>query len=271
VPADPLDLLALAERLARQAATLVRDGRTVGLTEVDTKSSQTDMVTEFDRRSEAFIVSELRAARPHDGIVGEEGTDDAGTSGIRWLVDPIDGTTNYLYALPGYAVSIAAQDEHGSVAGAVAVPTFAEVFTAVRGGGARCNGTRLHCSDQTSLAATLVATGFSYQAATRVQQAGVLTTLIGRVRDIRRFGAASVDLCAVGAGRVDAYYEVGLNAWDLAAGELVAREAGAVMSDFRGGPARPGEVVCAAPGIHEALLALLAESGALDIIHPPAS
>jgi myo-inositol-1(or 4)-monophosphatase len=266
VPPDDADgLLALAARLATEAGELIRLGRAEGITDVETKSTQTDMVTEYDRASEALIVGELRRHRPDDAIVGEEGTDRAGTSGITWLIDPIDGTTNFLYGLPGYAVSIAAQDEDGLLVGAVSVPTFGELFTARRGGGARCNGTRLRCSEQTRLDDALVATGFSYRAERRKRQAGILLEVLPRVRDVRRFGAASVDLCFVGAGRVDAYFEVGLSPWDSAAGILVATEAGAIVGGLDGGPARPDDVLAATPGVFDALQQLLIEVGAADV------
>lgn len=259
---DPFELLALAERLARAAGRLVLEGRAEGLDDVGTKSTGTDMVTEYDRASEALVVEGLREARPDDAIVGEEGTDDLGSSGITWFVDPIDGTTNYLYALPGYAVSIGACDVEGSLVGVVAIPVLGEVFTAVRGHGAFCGGARIRASAKADLATALVGTGFAYEPATRVRQAEALTKVIGRVRDVRRLGAAATDLCFVACGRLDAYYERGLGPWDMVAGELIAREAGAVTSDFGGGPARPGQIVAAAPGIHAALLDLLAEAGA---------
>lgn len=264
-PAEPDTLLALAERLVHEAGALIHRGRARGITDVETKSSGTDMVTEFDRAAEALIVRTLRRERPQDAIVGEEGTDDDGTSGITWFIDPIDGTTNFLYGLPGYAVSVAAADARGPLAAAVAVPSFAETFTAARGRGAWCNGVPLRCSAETNLAEALVATGFSYDADRRVRQAAVLEQVIGRVRDIRRFGAASVDLCFVGAGRVDAYFEIGLNPWDSAAGLLVASEAGAVLADLSGGPVRPDTVLAAAPGVFDALQRLLREAGAADV------
>jgi myo-inositol-1(or 4)-monophosphatase len=257
-------LLSLAERLARETGDLILAGRSKGIVDVDTKSTGTDMVTEFDRAAETLIVSELRRLRPDDAIVGEEGTDRRGTSGIAWLIDPIDGTTNFLYGLPGYAVSIAASDGDGPLVGAVAVPTFGEVFTARRGGGAWCNGEPLWCSNQTVLGEALVATGFSYAAERRGRQADVLRQVLPRVRDIRRFGAAAVDLCFVGAGRVDAYFEKGMAAWDSAAGGLVATEAGALLGGLDGGPPRPDALLAAAPGVFEALQALLIEAGAAD-------
>jgi fructose-1,6-bisphosphatase/inositol monophosphatase family enzyme len=259
---SPLELLAIAERLARSAGALVHRGRAGGVGEVATKSSDTDVVTAFDRAAEALIVGALRAERPNDGIVGEEGTAQPGTSGVEWFIDPIDGTTNFLYALPGYAVSIAARDAAGLAAAAVAVPTFGEVFTAARGHGAFLDGRPLRPSATADPATALVATGFSYQAATREQQAAAVARLIGEVRDIRRFGAAAVDLCSVAAGRVDAYFEAGLNPWDLAAGELIAREAGAVVTDFAGRPPHPGQVLASTPGLHAAMVDLLARAGA---------
>lgn len=264
-PAELDDLLALAEGVAREAGELIHHGRARGITDVETKTSGTDMVTEFDRASEALIVGALRRERPGDAIVGEEGTEDAGTSGITWFVDPIDGTTNFLYGLPGYAVSVAAADASGPVAAAVAVPTFGETFTAARGRGSWCNGVPLRCSPQTELGEALVATGFSYRADRRQRQGRVIEGILGRVRDIRRFGAASVDLCFVGAGRVDAYFEADLSPWDSAAGLLVASEAGARLADLAGGPVRLDAVLAAAPGVFDQLQRLLLEAGAADV------
>jgi myo-inositol-1(or 4)-monophosphatase len=259
---EPAELVALARRLAVEAGTLAREGRDQGLHDVSTKTSATDMVTEYDRQSEALIVAGLLAARPDDAIAGEEGANRPGTSGVQWLIDPIDGTTNFLYGLPGYAVSIAALDGDGLLAGVVHVPALGETFHAGRGGGAFLDDRPIRCSAGTVLATALVATGFSYNPALRVRQTSALTEVIGRIRDIRRFGAAAVDLCHVACGRVDAYYERGLGPWDLAAGELIAREAGAIVTDFHGAAPEPGSVVAAAPGVHGALLALLADAGA---------
>ena len=252
------DLADLAEVLALRAGALVRDGRRRGLATIGTKSTVTDMVTEYDRASERLIVDGILAARPDDTVIGEEGADHPGTSGVAWLVDPIDGTTNYLYGLPGYAVSIAARDAGGLLAGVVHVPVPGEMFRAVRGRGATLDGQPISCSAKADVATALVATGFSYDPELRVRQGRMLERVIGRVRDIRRFGAAAVDLCHVACGRVDAYYEWGLSEWDLAAGELIAREAGARVGDFAGGPARPGEVLAAPPQLYDALVTLFA-------------
>lgn len=251
------ELLHLARSLAVEAGTLVAEGRASGIRSSETKSTSTDMVTEFDRASEALIVGRISTLRPNDGIVGEEGTDTEGSSGIRWLVDPIDGTTNFLYGLPGYAVSIAAADEHGALVGAVYIPTLGELFSAQRGGGATLNDLPISCGTLADPATALVATGFSYHPERRAAQARRVARLIGSVRDIRRIGAAAIDLCFVAAGRLDAYFEEGLGPWDLAAGELIAREAGCRTGDFDGGPARPGEVLVSNPTLFGPMLALL--------------
>jgi myo-inositol-1(or 4)-monophosphatase len=259
---DAGELLALAERLAREASAMLLDGMGRVRAEVGTKTSATDMVTEMDRASEALIVAGLRAARPEDAIVGEEGTADAGTSGVRWVVDPLDGTTNYLYGIPGFAVSIAAEVADESVAGVVADPLHGDVFTARRGGGAWRNGEPIAVTGRTDLAQALVGTGFSYEAERRRRQAAVLEQVLPHVRDIRRFGAAAVDLCWVGCGRIDAFYERGLGRWDYAAGALVAREAGARVGDLDGGPPSTPFVLAAAPAVFEPLRSLLVGAGA---------
>ncbi|MEO7429632.1 MAG: inositol monophosphatase family protein [Acidimicrobiales bacterium] len=261
---DALELRALAETAAREAGALLLDGLDQVRTDVRTKTSSTDMVSEMDRAAEALIVERLLGARPHDGIEGEEGTDLRGTSGVRWIVDPLDGTTNYLYGLAGFGVSIAAEHDGVVVAGVVLDVVRNELFRAALGNGADRDGTPITASAATDLAAALIATGFSYESARRARQAAVLLEVLPRVRDIRRFGAAAVDLCAVACGRVDGYYERGLAPWDLAAGGLIATEAGAVVSDFAGGPAAAGAVVAAAPGIAPGLLDLLVRAGAPD-------
>lgn len=254
------ELLQLAIRLAREAGALVVAGRRGGVRSLTTKSTATDMVTEFDQASERLIVGQLAAARPHDGIVGEEGTSTAGTSGVQWLIDPIDGTTNFLYDLPGYAVSIAAIDQGGPLVGVVYVPSMDELFAAQRGGGATLDGSPIRCSDRSELASALVATGFSYMPERRSMQAARVQRLIPHVRDIRRLGAASVDLCYVAMGRLDAYFEEFLGPWDLAAGELIAREAGCRTGDFDGGAARPAEVLVSNPVLYQPLAELIRAS-----------
>jgi len=259
---DAVALCDLAAQAARDAGSLLLAGLDQVRTDVQTKSTGTDMVSEMDRAAEALIVDRLLGARPADGMVGEEGTALAGTSGVRWIVDPLDGTTNYLYGLAGFGVSIAAEHEGTVVAGVVLDVVRNELFAAVRGAGATRDGLPIRASQATVLGTALVATGFSYEAARRARQAAVLVEVLPRVRDIRRFGAAAVDLCAVACGRVDGYYERGLAPWDLAAGGLIAAEAGAVVTDFDGGPARAGAVVAAAPGIAADLRDLVVAAGA---------
>lgn len=253
-------LLQVASDLARQAGTMALMGRRSGLTEVQTKSTTTDMVTEFDRASELFVVEGLSRQRPDDAIVGEEGTAHTGTSGITWYVDPIDGTTNFLYDLPCWAVSIGATDELGSLAGAVYVPALDEMFTAVRGGGAYLNGSPICCNTTTDLSQALVGTGFSYSPAQRTVQAQRVSQVIHLVRDIRRFGAAAIDLCYVACGRLDAYFEENLLMWDIVAGELIAREAGCRSGNFHGQAVTPAQVLTTVPAIFDDLAQLIIAS-----------
>ncbi|MBI2703734.1 MAG: inositol monophosphatase [Actinobacteria bacterium] len=260
---DPTDLLELACSLAEQAAALLMEG--VGRTRASvlTKSSATDMVTDMDRASERLIVDGLLAARPADGILGEEGTDHSGSSGVRWIVDPLDGTTNYLYGHPGFAVSIAAATEaDGVVAGVVADPMHADLFRASRGGGARRNGAPIVCSAETDLQQALVGTGFSYDPDRRRRQAAVLGQILPHVRDIRRMGAAAVDLCSVACGRLDCFYEKGLQVWDYAAGSLIATEAGALVGDLDGNLASTTFTLAASPPLFAPMRARLVDAKA---------
>ena len=253
-------MLQLATDLALRAGRLALEGRAErGIATTDTKSSATDMVTEFDKANEALIVGGILAARPHDAIVGEEGTDTAGTSGIDWLIDPIDGTTNFMYGLPGWAVSIAARSATGTQVGVVYVPATNELFTATVGGGAFLNGEPISCSTTNEVAFALVATGFSYSAARRALQAQRVAVLLPRVRDLRRLGAAAADLCNLAAGRVDVYFEQWLGPWDLAAGELIAREAGCLTSTLDGDEVCPDSVIAANPRLIGPMRDLIAE------------
>jgi myo-inositol-1(or 4)-monophosphatase len=224
------DLLALALGVATQAADLVRSRRRGGVEVSATKSSPVDIVTEVDKAAERLIFDRLLGARPGDGFLGEEGAGAESTSGVQWIVDPIDGTVNFVYGLPQYAVSIAAAVDGRPVAGVVLNVETGERFTATEGGGAFLDGVRLRVDASepaTPLSQRLVATGFSYVQEVRAAQAVAVAELLREVRDIRRLGSAALDLCAVAAGRVDAYVEEGLNPWDMAAGGLVATEAGA--------------------------------------------
>ena len=248
--------LALATALAREAGALALEMRH-GITLLDTKSSPTDAVTAADQAVERLLVSALATARPDDGILGEEGGSATGSSGVRWVIDPIDGTVNYLYGIPQWAVSIGVEDVAGTAVGVVFDPMKNELWQAVRGGGAVLNDVALACSGVTTLAQSLIGTGFGYDARRRAVQARVLPDLLPRVRDLRRLGAGSLDLCGVAAGRLDGYFEQGLSPWDLSAGGLVATEAGAVVAGLRGRPAGADLVVAAGPGIFDALHDLL--------------
>jgi myo-inositol-1(or 4)-monophosphatase len=263
-PDDPIALRDLAGTLARDAGRLAYAGRRAarangGLGET-TKSTGTDIVTKFDRAAESEIVGRLSRTRPDDAIVGEEGTAVTGTSGYSWFVDPIDGTTSFVYDLPTWSCSVAVAHDDTMLAGAVYVPPLDELFDAAVGHGARLNGHPITASAETDLARVLVATGFSYHPNGRQAQAERLARMIASIRDIRRMGSAAIDLCFVAAGRVDVYFEQYLHRWDMAAGELIAREAGAITSDFSGGPAEPSEMLAAAPGVHAAFVDLLAAS-----------
>lgn len=230
------DLRDLASGVALQAAGLVRRERAVGVEVTSTKSSSIDIVTATDGASEALVRDLLGRLRPDDGVVGEEDDPRTGTSGVRWVVDPIDGTVNFLYGIPQYAVSLAAQvpdadsplgDGWRTVAGVVVNVATGELFEAYEGGGARRGGVPLEVRRTVPLAQRLVLTGFSYDAEQRRQQAEALVGLLPQVRDIRRMGSAALDLCSVAAGQADAYLEEGTRLWDHAAGVLVAGEAGA--------------------------------------------
>lgn len=254
---DPRELLELAVEAAAAAGELLLDGLVAAPREIETKTSGTDMVTELDRASEALIRTTVLKARPDDAFLGEEqGLGGAGTSGVRWVVDPLDGTTNYLYRYPAWAVSIAAELDGEVVAGVVHDPVHAEMFTAVRGEGAWCEGRRLRVTGAPTLAVALVGTGFGYEEQVRAAQGGVAAQVLPSVRDIRRGGAAALDLCWVAAGRLDAYYERGLQPWDWAAGMLIAGEAGAIVEVLDDGTA-----VVAPPQLHGPLVELVRSAG----------
>ncbi|MBB4932207.1 myo-inositol-1(or 4)-monophosphatase [Lipingzhangella halophila] len=265
--AEPAHLLDLAADVAREAGQLAARGQ-AGIGVLDTKSSPTDVVTEMDRSVEELIRKRLLNARPGDSVLGEEGGTESGSSGVRWIVDPIDGTVNYLYGRDEWAVSIAAESEGEVVAGVVAVPSRDETYTATLGGGAFCSGTPLRARDAVPLEMALVCTGFGYSTERRAYQAEVLRTVLPRVRDIRRGGSAAVDLCSVAHGRADAYYERGLNTWDWSAASLIVREAGVRVGGLRGAPATPDLIIAAVPGLFEELHDLLEPLGA-DTDGPP--
>ncbi len=220
--------------------------------EVTSKSVAIDIATQMDRDSERLIVDSLLAARPDDGIIGEEGSSRPSSSGITWVIDPVDGTVNYLYGLPGWSVSIAAKDSEGVLVGVVHAPTIASTWTATRDGGAFFNGQSIRCNDPVNLDRALIGTGFVYDVSRRAQQGKVVSTLLPQVRDIRRMGSAAVDICNVAMGAFDGYYEMGLKEWDLAAAQLVASESGARISTDSG-----DLTCCAGPSLYPVLVQAL--------------
>jgi myo-inositol-1(or 4)-monophosphatase len=263
---DAEALLRIAVAAAAEAGRLLASWRGDERPEVvQTKSSPTDIVTEMDRRSEALITSRIRTYRPADTVLGEEGgqtsggpADDGTQPGrVRWIVDPLDGTVNYLYGLRDWAVSIAAEVDGTVVAGVVEVPRHGETFTAVTGQGAWLHRGEaklaLHCSSGVPLDRALVGTGFGYDPGRRQVQGEVIAALLPHIRDIRRGGSAAVDLCSVAAGRLDAFYERGLNYWDFAAGGLIAREAGALVGGLAGRAESTSMAVAAGPGLYQRL------------------
>ncbi len=257
VDADPARLLDLAIRGARAAGRelMSRYGRVEGLT---AKSSPTDPVTDADRSAESMLVKLIGQERPDDGLLAEEGSERESTTGIRWVIDPLDGTVNYLYELDNFAVSIAAEDEEGPLVGVVHNPITKRTYHAIRGVGASVDGRPLRVKDPVPMSRALVATGFGYDQEYRRRQGAMIAQLLPRVRDIRRIGSASLDLCAVAAGSVDAYFEEGVKAWDIAAGGLIAQEAGAQAVRTSPIAGQPGLLV-AGPALFDELAQALVE------------
>ncbi len=239
------ELLELAVALARTAGAATVAMRLEAIGTTTTKSSDTDPVTEADRHAEQLITEGILAVRPTDSIVGEEGAGIEGTSGVEWYVDPIDGTANYVYGIPFYAVSIAAEVDGNIVVGVVYNPESDELFTATRGGGAYRNGVPLSVTTNVPLGKALVGTGFGYKPEDRAVDGAVVAELLPRIRDLRRLGSAALDLCAVAMGRFDAYFETGLHVWDYAAGWLIVEEAGGHCQTVDGGQPSPQMMIAA--------------------------
>ena len=261
------DLLELAVAVAHEAGALIVSADLSDPEGVTTKTSATDLVTATDRAVERLIADRLLGARPGDGILGEEGASVEGTSGVTWVVDPIDGTTNFAYGYPAFCTSIAAEVEGRSVVGVVHDPVRGQTFSAARGGGAFLDGQPAAVRPAgPPLEHALVGTGFGYGAERRAAQGAVLAEVLAHVRDIRRAGSAALDLCMVACGRLDAYYEHGLQHWDHAAGTLIAAEAGAWVGTLEGGPPDVDRTIVASrPDLVEPLLSLLRTAGAGDI------
>lgn len=257
----PGSLRDLATAIAEETGAVLLEALHDVRSAVGSKSSPTDMVTEMDRAAEYLIVRRLRESRPDDGLIGEEGTSVASRSGVTWVIDPLDGTTNYLYRLPAFSVSIAAETDGDVVAGVVHNPVLAETYAAAAGEGATLNGSPLVIGEAPEMTSALVSTGFGYDPDRRREQAEVVARLIASVRDIRRFGSAALDLCSVASGRSDIYFEQGCQRWDMAAGALVAREAGAAVGSLEGEGWPTTEMAIAAhPALFEQFRELLIRS-----------
>ena len=248
----------IAEAVAREAGCQLRDAFHGPRVNVTAKSSPTDLVSEADHSAERLIRERLASARPDDGFLGEEGGDATGTTGLRWIVDPLDGTINFLFGIPQWAVSIACEDAEGTVAGVVYDPLRDELWSAVRDGPPLLDGRQIEASTRAELSTAMVATGFGYDAEVRALQAEVAARLLPQVRDIRRFGSAALDLAWTAAGRYDAYYERGLNSWDRAAGELLCVCAGLAVRELAPAPPAAGGVLVAPDGLIDALEAIVA-------------
>ena len=255
------ELTSLAAEIAASVGAELGVRRRAGF-DIESKSSATDLVTDLDVWAEETIVDRLLAARPDDSILGEEGANTEGSSEVRWLIDPIDGTTDFVYAHPGFSVSIGAEVNGVAAVGVIVDPTLDQLVVAATGQGATCNGAPISVSAKDELATALVATGFSYQPDTRRHQGEVLTALLPRLRDIRRMGGAATDFVSVATGRVDAYYERGLNPWDAAAGKVIAREAGAIVTDLDGEETDGRFVIAAGPKLYPLLRDALLDAGA---------
>ena len=251
------ELLDLAARAARAAGELLLRRAGGPVSGVASKSSRTDLVSDTDRDAEALIVGMIAAERPGDAIVGEEGADAPGSGEVHWLVDPLDGTINYLWGIPQWSVSVAALDAEGPLVGVVHDPSRGETFTAVRGGGARLGDRVLRVGPGAPLDEALVGTGFSYVAAERARQAALLPAILPAVRDLRRFGSAAIDLAWVACGRLDGYFERGLNPWDWAAGRLIVSEAGGVVEELPATGEDPLGCIAAPPALIGPLRALV--------------
>ncbi|MDP1847150.1 MAG: inositol monophosphatase family protein [Solirubrobacteraceae bacterium] len=253
------ELRALAEQAARAAGELLRARFEAGGEQATgAKSTPTDLVSEADLAAERAIRDIITAARPDDAILGEEGGETQEGAGLRWIVDPLDGTVNFLFGVPQWCVSVAVHDDSGGLAGVVYDPIRDELFAGARDGGRpTMNGVAVRGSEQAELAPALIGTGFAYDAGVRDVQAQVVGRLLPRVRDVRRMGSAALDLAWTAAGRFDAYYERGVQIWDVAAGVLLCEQAGLSVNDLAADGALPGGVVVAPPGLLEELTAIV--------------
>lgn len=247
------EMLKLAEEIGAQAAALLM--KRPPAFEISSKSTAIDIATQMDIAAEKFIVDAILTARPDDGIIGEEGAERASKSGVTWVIDPLDGTVNYVYGLPGWNVSIAAKDSDGPIVGVVTAPTINSTWWATRGGGAFYNGRKISCNEPINLDRALISTGFQYDVANRISQLEGLAKIVPIARDVRRNGAAAVDFCHVAMGAIDGFYESGLKEWDWAAGSLIAVEAGAKFTQHGTGALQTS--IVAGASLHAQLCSIL--------------
>ena len=254
---DPTELLELASEVARRGGEMLLDRFGEPARGVHTKTTPTDLVSDADRDSEKLILDLIRSRRPDDGVVAEEGGGEDSSTGLRWIVDPLDGTVNFLYRIPVWAVSIGVEDFDGALIGVVFDPNRDELFAAIRGRGATLNDEAIAVSDQDDLSQALVGTGFAYDAQVREAQAAVVHKVLPRVRDVRRAGSAALDLASLASGRLDGFYEAHMEIWDRAAGVLIVQEAGGVVSDLPPPLGHSVGVVAANPALHDELRGLV--------------
>jgi myo-inositol-1(or 4)-monophosphatase len=250
-------LLALAERAARAAGDFLAERFRGPAAGISSKSTPTDLVSDADRDSEALIVQTITKERPDDGFITEESADIDSRSGVRWVIDPLDATVNFLFRIPWWCVSVAVENDSGTIAGAIYNPNVDEMFTAARGGGAFLNGSPVSVSTNDRLDRALIGTGFSYLDLARADQASIVARVLPRVRDVRRMGSAALDLAALACGRLDGYYEAPLERWDRAAGLLMVTEAGGVVTHLPGPQGLTDGVIASGSALHEDLTVLV--------------
>ena len=255
--AQAADLLALAMKISAEATAVVAKYAAERTYIIETKSTPTDLVTEADRETEALIVRRILGERPNDGLLGEEGANRESTSGIRWVIDPIDGTTNFVYGVPAYSVSIGVERDGKMIAGVVSDVALKQVYSASLGAGAFLDGRAIQVSKLTDLSTSLMGIGFAYDPNRRDLQARFYDRVMTHIRDVRRMGSAALDLCRVASGQLDGYFEFQLNPWDIAAGGIIVREAGGITRGFHGFTFEEGYVLATPPALSDPMLALI--------------
>lgn len=251
------NLLDLATRAARAAGDVLRERSTAPVLGVSSKSTPTDLVSDADREAERVLIETISGERPGDGFLTEESDERPSASGVRWVLDPLDATINFLYRIPWWCVSVAVEDGTGTLAGAIYNPSVGEMFTASRGSGAFLNGSQVRVSSRRDIATALIGTGFSYDSDARARQAETVARILPRARDIRRAGSAALDLAHVATARLDGFYEAPMEPWDKAAGLLLVREAGGVITKLPGPQGLSDGAIVSGPGIHGDLVRLV--------------